>query len=145
VDGGGSFDVLLNLFESITTFLHRLDIYIKIPPTAAMTEIAVKIVVELLSTLALEAEQMRRGRGGGYRTPSPIHHLTQCGAERVLDESEVNAMLGTLDRLAQDEARMAAAHTLQLVYSLVQDMRVVAEGEQTSPDCYLYSPELLSH
>ena len=56
--------MLVNLFESITIFLHRLDIYIKIPPTAAMTDIVVKIMVELLFTLALAAGQMKQGRLG---------------------------------------------------------------------------------
>jgi hypothetical protein len=59
--GGGNFDGLVDLFESITIFLHRLDIYIKIPPTAAMTEIVVNILVELLFTLALAAKQKRQG------------------------------------------------------------------------------------
>jgi hypothetical protein len=58
--------VLVNLFESITIFLHRLDIYIKIPPTAAMTEIVVKIMVELLFTLALADKQMKQGRPGEF-------------------------------------------------------------------------------
>ena len=61
VDGAGSFDELVNLFESITVFLHRLDIYIKIPPTAAMTDIVVNMMVELLFTLALAVKQMRQG------------------------------------------------------------------------------------
>jgi hypothetical protein len=52
----------MNLFESITTFLHRLGIYITIPSTAAMTEIVKKIVVELLFFLALAARQIRQGR-----------------------------------------------------------------------------------
>ena len=57
-------DGLVNLFESIAIFLHRLDIYIKIPPTTAMTEIVVKIIVELLSTLAVAAKQMKQGQPG---------------------------------------------------------------------------------
>ena len=56
--------MLVNLFESIIIFLHRLDIYIKIPPTAAMTDIVVKIMVELLFTLALAAGQMKQERLG---------------------------------------------------------------------------------
>ena len=59
--GGGNFDGLSNLFESLTIFLRRLDIYTQIPLTAAMTEIVVNIMVELLFTLALAAKQMRQG------------------------------------------------------------------------------------
>ena len=55
-------DVLVDLLESIEHFLKRLDIYTKVPPTFAMTEIIVKIMVELLSTLALATKQIRQGR-----------------------------------------------------------------------------------
>ena len=57
-----SYDSLLDLFESIENFLRRLDIYTKVPPTVAMTEIVIKILVELLSTLALATKQIEQGR-----------------------------------------------------------------------------------
>jgi hypothetical protein len=56
------YDALIDLLESIENFLSRLDIYTKIPPTAAMTEIVVKILVELLSTLALATRQIQQGK-----------------------------------------------------------------------------------
>jgi hypothetical protein len=49
------------LLESIEFFLKRLDIYTK-APTPAMTEIVVKILVELLSVFALVTKQIRQGR-----------------------------------------------------------------------------------
>jgi hypothetical protein len=55
------YDALVDLLESIERFLCRLDIYTKIPPTDAMTEIIVKILVELLSTLALVTKQIQEG------------------------------------------------------------------------------------
>ena len=64
MNGAWSLDGFVNLFESITVFLRRLDIYIKIPPTAAMTEIVVNMMVELLFTLALAVKQMRQGLQG---------------------------------------------------------------------------------
>ena len=57
-----SYDLLADLLESIETFLRRLEIYTKITPTVAMTEIVVKILVELLSTLALATKQIREGK-----------------------------------------------------------------------------------
>jgi hypothetical protein len=53
-----SYDVLIDLLESIEHFLHRLDIYTKIPPTVGMTEMVFKILVELLSTLAVVTKQI---------------------------------------------------------------------------------------
>jgi hypothetical protein len=107
-DDGGSYDILVNLFESITIFLHRLDVYIKIPPTAAMTEIVVKILVELFSTLALAAKQMN---------------------QKVVGRNEIETAMQRLDRLTQDETRTTAAQTFQVVFGLVQNMRAVMDGE----------------
>jgi hypothetical protein len=61
-DVGASYDALVDLLESIGRFLSRLDIYTKISPTAAMAEIIVKIMVELLSTLALVTKQVKQKR-----------------------------------------------------------------------------------
>jgi hypothetical protein len=53
---------IIELLELIESFLNRLGIYTKVPPTSAMTEIIVKIMVELLSTLAVATNQIRQGR-----------------------------------------------------------------------------------
>jgi hypothetical protein len=58
--------------------------------------------------------------------------LTQRNAEKLvkklLGENEVEAVLQRLDRLTQDEARTAAAQTLDVVYGLVQNMKAVIDG-----------------
>jgi len=56
------YDTLADLLESVNHFLNRLDIYTKIPPTVSMTEIIIKILVELLSTLALATKKLRQGK-----------------------------------------------------------------------------------
>jgi hypothetical protein len=94
-----------------------------------MTEIVVKIMVELFSALALVTIQI----GQGQLSASPICSLIQHGAEKIgqrrLEENRVEAVLQRLDRLTQDEARTTAAQTLQIVYDLVQNVRVVIDGE----------------
>ena len=57
-----SYNALVELLESIEHLLYRLDIYTKITPTVAMTEILVKILVELLSTFALATKGVRQGK-----------------------------------------------------------------------------------
>ncbi len=59
---GSDLDAVVELLESVEHFLKRLDIYTKVPPTQAMTEMVVKILMELLSTLALATKQIRQGR-----------------------------------------------------------------------------------
>ena len=56
------YDTLADLLESVEHFLNRLDIYTKIPPTVSMTEIIIKILVELLSILALATKQIQQGK-----------------------------------------------------------------------------------
>jgi hypothetical protein len=51
--------------------------------------------------------------------------------KKLLGENEVEAALQRLDRLTHDETRTTAAQTLEVVYGLVQNMRVVMEGELT--------------
>jgi hypothetical protein len=61
-DVSASYDALVELFESIESFLARLDIYTRIPITTAMTHIIIKIMVEVLATLALATRQVKQGR-----------------------------------------------------------------------------------
>jgi hypothetical protein len=48
-----------------------------------------------------------------------------------MGERHVEAVLQRLDRLTVVEARITAVQTLEVVYGLVQNMRVVMDGEQT--------------
>ena len=57
-----NYDRLVELFESIDHLLKPLGIYTQIPSTPAMDEVVVKIIVELLSTLALKTKELKQGR-----------------------------------------------------------------------------------
>ena len=48
---------------------------------------------------------------------------------KLLGETEVEAVLQRLDRLTQDEARTTAVQTLEVIYSLVQNMTAVVDSE----------------
>ncbi len=61
-DVSTSYDALVDLFESIEQFMDRLDIYPRVPSAGAMTEIIVKIMVEMISTLALVTKQIKQKR-----------------------------------------------------------------------------------
>jgi hypothetical protein len=57
-----SYDALVELLASFENFLNRLSIYAGIPPTPALVNVLVKIIVELISTLALATKQVKQGR-----------------------------------------------------------------------------------
>ena len=61
-DVSSSYDALVDLFECIANFLKRLRIYTDLPLSPSMTDIIVKIMVELLSVLALATKQIKQGR-----------------------------------------------------------------------------------
>jgi hypothetical protein len=135
-DVSASYDALVDLFESIENFLGRLDIYTRIPITTAMTDIIIKIMVEVLATLALATRQVKQGRLSEC-CPRWCGTFAQRGTEKfikkVLGENEIEAILQRLDRLTLDEARATGAQTLEVVYGLVQYRRLVMDGEEIVP------------
>jgi len=99
-----------------------------------MNEILVKILIELLSTLALATKQIKEGKPSKSVFGDVLYYLTQRNAEKILKkllgENDVEAILQRLDRLTVDEARITAAQTLEVVNGLFQNMRKVMDGEQ---------------
>jgi hypothetical protein len=66
---------------------------------------------------------------------SLLCYLTEHNAVKLVKkgfgEKDVEAILQRLDRLTQDEARTNAAQTLEVVHGLVQNMRIIIDGEQS--------------
>ena len=56
--------------------------------------------------------------------------------KKALGEVEVETVLQRLDRLTLDEARTIAVQILEVVYDLVQNMRMVLGGEQMPLACW---------
>jgi hypothetical protein len=110
-----SYDGLLDLFECLGSFLKRLTIYTMIPQprNPIITEVVIIVMLELLSVLALASKQIKRGWFGECDITF-ILFMTQCAIEifarkLIMGESEIETALQRLDRLTQEEARMAVA------------------------------------
>jgi hypothetical protein len=58
--------VLIDIFVRIEGFFKRLESYTEVPPTAAMTDVIVKIMIEILSILGIATKEIRQGRSSGY-------------------------------------------------------------------------------
>ncbi|KAH9021029.1 hypothetical protein EDB84DRAFT_1678769, partial [Lactarius hengduanensis] len=114
-----SYDALLELFECLGNFLKRLHIYSGVSLDPLMMDIIAKIMVELISILALAKKQITRGR------------LKQF-AMKLLKNTEIESILKRLDRLTQEEARMTVAQTLAVVHGLLDNMKVVMDGGEAS-------------
>ncbi|KAH9046670.1 hypothetical protein EDB84DRAFT_630663 [Lactarius hengduanensis] len=61
-DVDASQEVLADLFERIENFFKRLESYTEVPPTDAMTDMIVKIMVEVLNIFAIATKEMKQGR-----------------------------------------------------------------------------------
>jgi hypothetical protein len=61
-DVRASRDKINDLFNSIGRFFQRLEIYVGITPTTAMTDIIVDIMVEVFTIVAIAIMEVKRGR-----------------------------------------------------------------------------------
>ena len=61
-------EVLADLLERIANFFRRLESYTEVPPTDAMTDIIVKVMVEILNIFALATKEIKQGRASVLRS-----------------------------------------------------------------------------
>ena len=61
-DVEASQDALIDLFERMENFFKRLESHTAVPPTDAMTDIIVKIMIEVLNIFAIATKEIRQGR-----------------------------------------------------------------------------------
>ena len=54
--------MLIDIFVRIECFFKRLESYTELRPTAAMTDVIVKIIIEVLSILAIATKEIKQGR-----------------------------------------------------------------------------------
>ena len=98
-----------------------------------MTEIIAKIMVELLSILGQAKKQIKHGRLSKKSSTCLSVTISELFAEqfakKLLGDSEIENILRRLDRLTQDEARMMEAHILEVVHGLMNNVKVVMDGE----------------
>ncbi|KAF8267696.1 hypothetical protein EI94DRAFT_1279881 [Lactarius quietus] len=112
-DVEASQEALIDLFERIENFFKRLETYTAVPPTAAMTEIIVKIMIEVLNIFAIATKEIRQGRARKY-------------LKKLIGKKEMEDALKRLDKLTQEEARMAAAEILKLTHIVMNGTSSVA-------------------
>ncbi len=53
---------------------------------------------------------------------------TERFGKRLLGENDAEAVLRRLDRLTQEEARTTATQSLEVIYGLVKNLKVIMDG-----------------
>ena len=59
-------DVLIDIFVRIEGFFKRLELYTEVKPTATMTDVIVKIMIEILSIFAIATKEIKQGRSSKH-------------------------------------------------------------------------------
>jgi hypothetical protein len=110
------------------SFFMRLEKYIHFRPTAAMTNIIVKVMVEVISILGIVTKEIGQGR-----TSMPflidITPKFDMRAEKFLKKlagrEDVEDAFQRLDKLTPEEALMAAAETMTVTRGIDDTVKVV--------------------
>jgi hypothetical protein len=65
-DVRASHSTIIDIFDRIESFFLRLETYIEVQPTTGMRDIIVKIMVEVLSILAIVTKEINQRRMSGF-------------------------------------------------------------------------------
>jgi len=105
----------------------------EVRPTAAMMDVIVNIMIEVLTILAIATKEIKQRRASEL-TPGNSSHLTYRYTEKymnkLLGKNDIESALKRLDTLTQEEARMATVEVLKMMKGVDDKMNVVLDGAQ---------------
>jgi hypothetical protein len=114
-------------------FFKRLEKYIKVRPTAALTDVIVKIMVEVLSILGIVTKEIGQGKLSTSFRHLDIYAKFDVRAERFFKKlvgmKDVEDALQRMDKLTQEEALMAAAEGLTIIRDIGDKAEGIDNGE----------------
>ena len=119
----------MDLFERIGNFFRRLERYIDVQQTSAMGEILVKVMVEVLSILAIATKEINQSstsaliRGDGQSFLA--HSSPEAFLKKLVGRTDVEDALQRLDKLTQDEVWMATAEGLRTTHGIDNRINVL--------------------
>ncbi|KAN0133254.1 hypothetical protein V8E53_008978 [Lactarius tabidus] len=108
---------LVEIFEQIESFFRRLEIYTEVPPTPLMKDTMVRIMVEVLDMLGIATKEIKQSR-------------TKRFLKKLAGWTDMKDVLKKLDKLTNEEARMANAQALKNTHVIDVLLRRVDENVQ---------------
>ena len=123
-------DVFFEVFERIEAFFQRLEIYTGAAFNQEMVDIITKIMVEVLNFLGIATKEIRQGWTSKlllYNCAAVDRALFQEKyLRKLIRRTDVEDALKRLDRLTQEEARMAAAQVLEVTSAIDERVQGIA-------------------
>src|SRR6266851_4047220 len=124
--------MLVNIFERIQLFLQRLSCYanINVRLTTAMTELLGKIMVHVITVLALSTRAMKERRKRG--STDLIYYLfADYGKDtilkRLVGRTDIEDALQRLDTLTNEEGLMTTARNLEVTHHVDGNVVTIKE------------------
>ena len=107
---------LLNFLTASNIFFCRLEIYTGITPTTAMMDMIIEIMTEVLTILAIATKEVKRGRLSELisRRYTFLTVKLEKYIRKLAGNTDIEDSLVRLDKLTQEEARMASAELLKM-------------------------------
>ncbi|KAI9511230.1 hypothetical protein F5148DRAFT_1146986 [Russula earlei] len=96
---------LIDIFERMEHFFQRLEIYMEVSPTPEMLAIIEKIMVEVLSILAIATKEIKQGKMKNF-------------LKKLVGKRDIEDTLRRLDKLTNEEAKMATAEALRAAQTI---------------------------
>ena len=129
---GASQSALVDLFERIENFFTRLGIYVQLPPTAEMTHIIVKVMVEVLFILAFVTKEIEQGKISKFVLDNMSFIFDLSFLERFMKKlvgrSDIEDALRRLDKLTHEEGQMVAAQGLSATHGMGERVTSLGDG-----------------
>src|ERR1700761_3152825 len=100
-------DALLDLFGRMEFFFIRLEKYIHVRPSAAMTDVIVKIMVEVITILGVVTKEVGQGRTSTSFLVDvhlqKIDFRTERYLKRLVGRKDIENALQQLEKLTREE------------------------------------------
>ncbi|KAI0300768.1 hypothetical protein BC826DRAFT_990308, partial [Russula brevipes] len=98
-------EALFDLFERIEGFFRRLEKYVEVPPTSGMGDVIVDVMAEVLFILGIATREINQ-------------NSTRTFLKKLIGRADIEDALRRLDKLTQEEARMATAEGLKATHAI---------------------------
>ena len=147
-----SYEALVNLFERIQFFLHRLNRYTAVPLTPEFTLLLGKIMAQVLVVLAFSTKEMKERRismSFCLMFLFVVDYCTEKILKRVVGKTDVEDALQRLDMLTKEENLVAVARNLEITHrvdvNVTELTRVIHDNVEETKHGVQHSLDIFIH
>lgn len=124
----------MRILERIENVFMRLENCIELPQTAGMTDAIVKVLAEVLCTLAIATKEIKQNCASrsfhGDRSVLSTHSSSESFVKKLMGRSDIEDALQRLETMIDEEARMATTEILKGINDVKNTLNVFVDKQQ---------------